>query len=308
MGDAVVVGVDIGGTKTTIALASARDGTARGERTVPSDGWATRSLPDAAAWLDTRVRGVLGAPGPAVAAVAVGAHGCETPEQCERLAAALRAATGVPVTVVNDAELLVPAAGFTHGVGVVAGTGSIAVGRHAATGAYLKGGGWGWVLGDEGSGSALVREAARAVLAEADVHGPGAGGDPLGPALLASYGQSGLDELAAAMSWDGGVETWGAHAPVVFEAAAAGSELARRVIDEGGRALAGLVAHLVSRGARADAVVAAGGVIGAQPRLFDAFAGALAERVPGAVPVLLDAAPVRGAVALALSLVRSGGR
>jgi N-acetylglucosamine kinase-like BadF-type ATPase len=307
----VVVGVDTGGTKTALALADADGGAVLHERTVPSDGWQTRSLRDAAAWLAPRVRDAAAGAGGPVAAVAVGAHGCETPEQCERLADALRALLGVPVAVVNDAELLVPAAGFTHGVGVVAGTGSIAVGRHAASGAYLKAGGWGWVLGDEGSGSALVRDAARAVLAAADTAGGAAGpgaGDALAEALLASFGQPGLDELAAAMSWDGGVETWSVHAPAVFAAADAGSPLARAVIADGGYALARLVAALAARGARMDAVVASGGVIAGQRRLYDTFAAGLAELVPAVAPVLLDVPPVRGATALALSLVRSGGR
>jgi N-acetylglucosamine kinase-like BadF-type ATPase len=313
VGGPVVVGIDTGGTKTTLALADAVGGAVLHERTVPSDGWGTRSLRDAAAWLAPRVRDTAAGAGRPVAAVAVGAHGCETPEQCERLADALRALLGVPVAVVNDAELLVPAGGFTHGVGVVAGTGSIAVGRHAASGAYLKAGGWGWVLGDEGSGSALVRDAARAVLTAADTAGGAAGpgpgsGDVLAETLLASFGQPGLDELAAAMSWDGGVETWSVHAPAVFAAADAGSPLARAVIADGGHALAQLVAALAARGARMDAVVASGGVIAGQRRLYDAFAAGLAELVPGVAPVLLDVPPVRGATALALSLVRSGGR
>ncbi|WP_329456474.1 BadF/BadG/BcrA/BcrD ATPase family protein [Streptomyces sp. NBC_01497] len=325
-GAPLVVGVDTGGTKTAFALADAVSGAVLDERTVSSDGWQTRSLRDAAAWLGSRVREVTAGAGRPVAAVTVGAHGCESPEQCGRLAESLRALLDVPVAVLNDAELLVPAAGFAHGVGVVAGTGSIAVGRHAETGAYLKAGGWGWVLGDEGSGSALVRDAARSVLRAADAAGPpgdapGDGGgdgagrgdvDPLAAVLLASFAQPGLDELAAAMSWDGGVETWGAHAPAVFAAADAGSPLARGVIADGGRALARLVARLAERGARVDAVVAAGGVIGRQPRLYDAFAASLGELLPGVAPVLLEAAPVRGAIALALPLalplVRSGGR
>lgn len=285
-----VAGIDIGGTKTRIVLARAHDGTVVEDRTVPSTGWQTRSLPDAAGWLVERLTTVP-------ERIAVGAHACETPEQCERLAEELRGRLSTAVSVVNDAELLVPAAGFEHGVGVVAGTGSIAVGRHRDTGAYLAAGGWGWVLGDEGSGSALVREAARAVLAHAD---EGGAPDPLEKALLTAFDAPGLPELAAVMSWDGGVETWGRHAPVVFAAADGGSGLAAAVVEEGGRALAALVGRLAARGARTDAVVVAGGVITARPRLFTAFARALADRLPGTEPVLLDAPPVRGALALAL--------
>lgn len=289
-----VAGIDIGGTKTRIVLARTDDGAVTEDRTLPSTGWQTRSLPNAAAWLVERLTTVP-------ARIAVGAHACETPEQCERLADELRSRLSVPVDVVNDAELLVPAAGFEHGVGVVAGTGSIAVGRHRDTGAYLAAGGWGWVLGDEGSGSALVREAARAVLARAD---EGGFPDALDEALLTAFDVPGLPELAAAMSWDGGVETWGRHAPVVFDAADGGSPLAAAVVEEGGLELAALVGRLAARGARTDAVVVAGGVITGRPRLFGAFERALAGRLPGTVPVLLDAPPVRGALALALRAER----
>ncbi len=54
----------------------------------------------------------------------------------------------------------VPAAGYADGIGVVSGTGSIAVAR-TAEGRMLAAGGWGWILGDEGSAPALVREAAQ---------------------------------------------------------------------------------------------------------------------------------------------------
>jgi N-acetylglucosamine kinase-like BadF-type ATPase len=107
------------------------------------------------------------------------------------------------------------------------------------------------------------------------------------------------------MSWDGGVETWGGHAPAVFAAADAGSRSAATVIEEGGQALAGLVTRLAARGARTDAVVFAGGVITSRRRLRDAFTRALADALPGTEAVMLQAPPARGALALAL---RQGSR
>ncbi|MFG1705303.1 N-acetylglucosamine kinase [Nonomuraea sp. M3C6] len=297
----VVIGIDVGGTKTRMRLLDLAGGEVAGDRTMPSTGWQTRSLPGAAAWLAERVA-ALPQPGDEVVRVVAGAHGCETSEQCHLLERELEAALGLPVTVVNDAELLVPAAGMTAGIGLIAGTGSVAVGRHRETGGHMSAGGWGWVLGDDGSGSALVRDAARAVLARAD---DGAPLEPLGQALLRSYGVPGLPELAAAMSWDGGVETWSEHAPAVFAAAAGGSVLARDVIRRGGAALAGLVQCLARRGAETGAVVAAGGVIVAQPALLAAFEKELGARLPGVTTTLLRTPPVAGAVELAR---RTAGR
>ncbi|TDD54087.1 ATPase [Nonomuraea terrae] len=294
----VVVGVDVGGTKTRMRLLDLAAGEIVADRTVPSAGWQTRSMPAAATWLAERVT-ALPRPGDEVVRVVAGAHGCETPEQCDQLGHELES-LGLPASVVNDAQLLVPAAGLSAGIGLVVGTGSIAVGRHRETGAHLSAGGWGWVLGDEGSGSALVRDAARAVLARAD---DGAPLEALGRALLRSYGVSGLPELAAAMSWDGGVETWAEHAPAVFAAASEGSEPAADVIRRGGAALADLAARLARRGAETDAVVAAGGVIVGQPSLFEAFEEELASLLPGVTATLLREPPVAGAVELARRLV-----
>ncbi|WP_328855207.1 hypothetical protein OHB01_08925 [Microbispora hainanensis] len=291
----VVAGVDVGGTKTRVRLADASSGEVLTDLTVPSTGWQTACLPQAAAWLSERLHPLL-RQGPEVRHVVVGAHGCETPDQFERLAHELVRVLETPVTVVNDAELLVPAAGLAGGIGVISGTGAIAVGRHRDTGAYLSAGGWGWVLGDEGSGSALVRDAARAVLARAD---EGAPGDGLDVALLRAFGVGGLPELAAAMSWNGGVETWGAHAPVVFAAADAGSATADAVITAGGRSLARLVSCLAGRGADLRAVVVAGGVIANQPRLMRAFEEELRSLLPAVTATLLQAPPVVGAVELA---------
>ncbi|MFE9764261.1 N-acetylglucosamine kinase [Streptomyces sp. NPDC005808] len=294
----VIAGVDIGGTKTHILLADAVTHTVTDDVTVPSTDWQTRDLHRAADWLIARLRAI--ADDVELVRIAVGAHGCETPAQSSLLAGALGTALGgIPVTVVNDAELLVPAAGFEHGIGVVAGTGSIAVGRHRDSGVRLSAGGWGWVLGDEGSGSALVREAARALLTQADT-GTDLTADPLTKSLLSSYGAADLPELAAAMSWDGGVETWGRHTQAVFNAADEGSALARDVIEEGGNALAGLVTRLAERGARTDTVVFAGGVITGRRRLWTAVTDRLAHDLPGTAPHLLDVPPARGALNLAL--------
>ncbi|MDI5909959.1 ATPase, partial [Streptomyces sp. 12257] len=86
-------------------------------------------------------------------------------------------------------------------------------------------------------------------------------------------------------------------------AAEAGSPLARTVIAEAGRALAGLVERLAARGVVVDDVVVAGSTVLAQPSLYDAFVSALADDVPSARPRPLRAPPVDGAVAMARSLL-----
>jgi N-acetylglucosamine kinase-like BadF-type ATPase len=305
----LAVGVDVGATKTHVRVS--RDGRLVRDEVIASDGWSETSRLASARWLGPRLQGLVpehaaaeqsetgsAVTPPANIQVAVGAHACETPAQAGELAAHLAEFWHAGITVVNDAELVVPAAGLTAGIGVIAGTGSIVVGRHARTGEYMSAGGWGWVLGDEGSASALVRDVVRTLTRRVDA-GESVAGDPVLSALLASYQVADLETLVVAMSWDGGVDGWGAHAPVVFDAAAAGSVASIAAIEQGGRDLAEQVDWLHRRGAAGTDVVAAGGVMTRQPRLRDAFTAELAQRLPDMRVHLLEQPPVAGALALA---------
>ncbi|MET7454111.1 BadF/BadG/BcrA/BcrD ATPase family protein [Streptomyces sp. NPDC005574] len=293
----LVVGIDVGGTKTHLRAYAGDDLVA--DHVGPSSGWRPHHPEAAAGRLAALIADAL-PPGARPAAVAVGGHACETPRQCSGIRSALRPHLDVPALVVGDAELLVPAAGLDKGVGLVAGTGSVAVGRLAG-GDLVQVGGWGAVLGDEGGSAGLVREAARAVWA---AHDRGATPDALAEGLLAALGVTEVPALGAALESATDISAeWGRHAPAVFAAAAAGSELALAVIAEAGRALSALVERLAARGVAVDDVVVAGSTVLAQPALYDAFVSCLAAAVPGARPRALRTAPVEGAVALARSLL-----
>jgi N-acetylglucosamine kinase-like BadF-type ATPase len=291
------VGIDVGGTKTH--LRAFADGEDLVDRVRSSSGWRPHDSGAAADWLAALIADAL-PPGVRPSALAVGGHACETPRQCAGIRAALQERLGVPALVVGDAELLVPAAGLDKGVGLVAGTGSVAVGR-LPDGAPVQVGGWGAVLGDEGGAAGLVREAARAVWA---AHDRGEEPDALATGLVAAFGVAEVPALGAALEAATDVSAeWGRRSPAVFAAAAAGSPLARAVIAEGGRALAGLVVRLAARGVPVDDVVVAGGTVLAQPALYEAFTAALAESLPGARPQPLRVPPVEGALVLARSLL-----
>lgn len=293
----LVVGIDVGGTKTH--LRAFAGGHSVADHVRPSSGWRPHDPVAAAGWLAALIAGALPA-GSRPSAVAVGGHACETPRQCAQIRTALQLHFDAPALVMGDAELLVPAAGLDRGVGLVAGTGSVAVGR-LGDGSPVQVGGWGAALGDEGGAAGLVREAARAVWA---AHDRGEEPDPLAKGLITAFGVAEVPALGAALERATDISAeWGRHAPVVFAAAESGSSLARTVITEGGRALAALVERLAARGVPVDDVVVAGSTVLAQPALYDAFVSSLAERVSGARPRPLRAAPVDGAVAMARSLV-----
>jgi glucosamine kinase len=284
----LIVGIDVGGTKTHLRAEHASGGLVV-DRVVPTSGWET--TPDAkarklAALVRENVTGSVGS-------LAVGAHGSDTDEDCAELAARVHAQLHSPTVVVNDSLLLGPAAGYDRCISLVAGTGSIALGRDA-TGATLYTGGWGWLVGDEGSAWGIVREAIRLLTKACD---RGATDQVLLAELLEASTCATLRDLVATTERRPAAE-WARWVPAVFRAASAGAPLALEAVSHGAQALSTLVTTLVRRGAVADAVVSAGGVIINQPGFAKKVEQFLAAE-SGLSLVLYSGPPVRGAVELA---------
>ena len=287
----VLVGLDVGGTKTAVIVESL-DGERLVETTLSSEGWDAEPLEQGALWIASRLAAVAG--GHEVVGVGIGAQGLDTPEISQNFAAAL-AAAGYSAVAVNDAALLVPAAGYDAGIGLISGTGAIGVGQDAH-GAPLITGGWGWVIGDEAGAAGIVREATRSALL---AHDDGRADDGLLDALLDAFGVQDAERLARAVNDVATMDNWGPRAPAVFAAADAGSALAVSVIDAAAEHLARLVDQLLARGAVGSAVVAAGSVIVHQPRLLEGVSARIRQRHPDLTVELLTHAPVEGAIALA---------
>jgi N-acetylglucosamine kinase-like BadF-type ATPase len=110
--------------------------------------------------------------GAGASAAGLGLAGVRSAADADRVAAELVARTGARVAVGDDTDAALAGA-FRGGPGVVviAGTGSGAAGRDAA-GRTTRVGGHGFLLGDEGSGYWIGREAVRAALRAADGTGP----------------------------------------------------------------------------------------------------------------------------------------
>jgi N-acetylglucosamine kinase-like BadF-type ATPase len=287
------VGLDVGGTKAAV-LAEPIDGGMLIDAVIAATEWDAEPYAHGARWLDAVVRRAL-PHGATVPVLAVGAQGFDSLATVEGVVGEL-AKLGYPAVVgVNDAALLVPAAGLVDGIGLIAGTGAIGVGI-AADGAPLASGGWGWVLGDEAGAAGIVRDATRLALR---AHDDGVPDDGLLAALLASYGVEDAERLARAVNDEPTMANWGPHAPAVFSAADAGSAHAGAVIDGAADHLVLLVDQLRRRGAVGQDVVAAGGVIVAQPRLQHALRERLARRHSDLRLHLLRRPPVHGALELA---------
>jgi N-acetylglucosamine kinase-like BadF-type ATPase len=290
----VRVGLDVGATKCAVLLETTAGVTAY---TVPSTGWNAEPVEYAATWILAIIERVLPAD-VRVDALAVGAQGLDNAELAHGLAEALRGA-GLPrVLCVNDASLLVPAAGLASGIGLIAGTGAIGHGLDAE-GRTLLAGGWGAVIGDDAGAAGIVREAAKAALL---AHDDGLPDDGLLAALLDAFAVTDSERLARSVNDEPTTDHWGPRAPAVFAAAAAGSVRAATVIDGAAAHLVRLVTQLRDRGATGTDVVAGGSVVVGQPLLADAVRSGLARRHPELAFHLLTAEPVDGALALARGL------
>ena len=152
----LLLGIDGGGSKILVALAE-RSG--RIVRTVRGDGVNPIDNRNWQAELETRLQSFIGAPGLAAVAAALPAYG-EVERLSERQREAIVAAfPGVPQTVINDVDAAhIGAFAGGPGILILSGTGSMAWARNSAGKSYRVGG-WGDVIGDEGSGHWIGRRA-----------------------------------------------------------------------------------------------------------------------------------------------------
>jgi N-acetylglucosamine kinase-like BadF-type ATPase len=300
-----VIGIDAGGTSTVALLADEegrvlRDARAGGANLVVHGELGVEKVL-------YQVIDALDAPEPA-AAVCLGIAGVDRPEEKELLHGVLRR-LGLRrgVRIVNDA-LVALVAGAPAGLGIVviAGTGSIAYGVDPS-GRSARAGGWGYLLGDEGSAFWLGHAAVRQGIRAADGRGPATSlyericahvglslaGGPRGPAGLVKwfYDQELSRNRVAEL------------ARLVEEAAAEGDAAADGLLDQAAQHLARAARAVAEQLTFADRypLVLAGGAFRACPSLYQRV-----ERDLGlarAEVVRLAVEPAMGAVTLARAML-----
>ncbi|SFM07319.1 BadF-type ATPase [Paenibacillus sp. 1_12] len=104
----------------------------------------------------------------------LGMAGADRPEDREQFVSFLeeRFAGKVPITIHNDAVTALSAGTWGEaGIVLISGTGSIAYGYLPETDTYVRAGGWGYLLGDEGSGFDIGKKALTAVMKQHDGRG-----------------------------------------------------------------------------------------------------------------------------------------
>ncbi len=300
----MIIGLDIGGSKTHAVRAV--DGIVVAEALAGSANIASVGVAEAGRQLDIVLARLgesvdrLSAQAPAgrsagpVHAVCAGAAGVETASGADALRRLLAERTGCDrIRVVHDSELILAAAGVADGIAVISGTGAVAWGR--AGDRHARAGGWGYLLGDEGSGYWVAREAVRRTLSRLD-----AGGDVdrLGQQLAADCGLQSPEDLLDHFYAQPERRYWAGRSRVVFETAAAGDPVAAEIIDAAALALAGMAAAVADRLDVLGPVVLGGGLAANQPALQRRVRHHLAGF--GLTDLrILTADPVRGAVELA---------
>jgi N-acetylglucosamine kinase-like BadF-type ATPase len=129
------------------------------------------------------------------------------------------------VTITNDAEFALAGLHNEPGVALIAGTGSIALGRDAS-GQIIQVGGWGHLLGDEGSAYDIGRRAALAAVRAADGRGPSTA---LLPLILERWGlrepRSMIDHVYRTQE----KAPIASLAPAILDAARRGDRMARAI-------------------------------------------------------------------------------
>lgn len=194
----------------------------------------------------------------------LGISGCDTPLDQSRMAATLAPFFGCPPMVQNDALLLGGALlrhGAEWGIGLIAGTGSIAVALEVVDGQVRQAarrGGHGYLLGDDGSAWDVGRLAVRAVVDAYDAReepNPGEGKSTLAAIVRKHFGIASTPEVLGKVHELGGgspIEATNAAklrvtslARAVLELADGGDELAKEAVRRAATPLAMSAVQLV---------------------------------------------------------------
>jgi len=302
----VLLGVDTGGTHTTVAVGR-RDLTVLARADGPGAAMRPEGAEQSAVVIAETARRAAERAGVQLPAhrLVVGAAGAGRAQEQRALEAAL-VAHGVAhqARAMSDGEIALAAAfggGSGGGAGIFlnAGTGSIAFARDR-NGRVHRSGGYGWQLGDEGGGYWLGRRALLAAGRAVDGRGEGS---TLLSRLLAALGLTDFDTLIRWASLATPAQV-AALAPLVLNAAAEGEVVAQRAVDDAARELVALVQVLAPHFPEEDqvAVTTGGGLLRPSSPLFAAVRAALAADVPRARLVGGPVDSALGALRLAAEL------
>ncbi len=304
MAEVTFVGVDGGATKT-LSVAADAEGNIIGVGEAGPSNYHIVGLDTAVENINASIRLALAGAKLGVADVVVlGLAGMDTLHDFRFFEEkAVPKVAGRRVYVRHDAEIaLVGATVGRPGVIVIAGTGSVAGARNRR-GEYARCGGWGYLVGDEGSAYYIAIEALRAVLWAFDGRGEPTA---LTGEVLKALGIDSPDEILRKLYLEGmGTSDVAKLAPLVTRLAAQGDGVAARIVERAAEQLALHVVALVKRLGMLEEqpikVAVVGGVFKAGRVVLEPFEKKLREHIQVEI-IKPEFPPAVGALILAYTL------
>lgn len=302
----IVIGIDGGGTKTHAIVADEQGGKIA-ETIGPASAVRPGHVDASAEVIAETVRDVLAScemthVTPRALCVGVAGVGRDAERQ-ELWQALVSRDLASEVVIHTDVSVaLDDAFGDGPGVLLISGTGSIAIGR-SPTGTTARCGGWGPVIGDEGSGAWIGRRALSVVAAAADGREPATA--LTGAILTAAQVNDTADLIAwAAAATPAALATL---APVVLSVADSGDLRANSIVsiavEELSLHVRALARQLFGDERAAVPLALSGGMLQRGSTLRKRLEHRLKAAVPGAQPQSTEVVPARGAVRAALRIL-----
>jgi N-acetylglucosamine kinase len=304
-----VLGIDAGGTKTVCLLADSQ-GAIVSEGRGPGANLHTAGELAVEKVLHAAMETAIGDRDITPAAICLGIAGVDREDEATAIRTIMRRiGYQSRVLVVNDALIgLVAGARDEPGIAINAGTGSIVYGRNAQLEA-ARAGGWGHMIGDEGSGYWIGRESLAAVMRAFDGRGPET---QLAGDILSHFNVDDESRLPRIV-YDRELPrvSVAALGPIAQRAAEQGDAVALRILERAAEELVLAARSVATRlEMRGDPFTfyLAGGVFRVVPWLVDELPRRLVEVAPRAQVQTLDEEPAVGAVWLALAETRGGAQ
>ncbi len=301
-----VLGIDGGATKTLAAVLDLEGRAVHLARGGPSneDAVGPRAAASALIGVAEEALSRAGVGADELAAAVLAVAGVDT----EAISRQVRSAEREGWIVVNDVVCAwATATGAQPGIGAISGTGSNVFGV-GFDGSGWRVGGWGHLLGDEGSGYWFGVESIRAALHDRDGSGPETA---LSEAAVQFFGTSSV-EAVAALVYAKPLEKSEISAFTVEtqRLAQQGDAVARELYRRGAELLGGQIAEVAQRIGMASAdsfpVGLVGSVFKAGPLFIEPLTEAVQRSAPGARLQIAEMEPVGGSLQLALRACGSG--
>ncbi len=208
----------------------------------------------------------------------------------------------VPVTLCSDGEILLVGGLLSmEGYCLISGTGSLAL-RRDSDGHITRSGGFGYMLGDEGSGWWIAHQALMRSLRSMEKRDVNTS---MLSALLSALSLEHVDDLITYMHHRVSKAEVARLAPVVTTFAEKGDPLARQILIDAAGELSALVESIYSSQLDHQELVYAGGVMEHDTIVRETFLRLLSERLPSVTVTQARGTALDGACMLARSTALS---